>query len=92
MEVQDGEMLMWHGRPLQFLHVRGHAKHHVVVSDPATKRLVIRLNYIANTPSVFTGDAFGISYRPLFRELGIKGDVLFPSSSPVDFEPAEAHK
>ena len=61
--------------------------------------------------SVFTGDAFGVSYRPVlkqfrlenkakpFRFLGMSfgalpdsmQDFLFPSSSPVDFEPKEAH-
>jgi len=61
---------------------------------------------------VFTGDAFGISYRPTLRKFRISEttkpfrfmgfsfgslpdnmkDFLFPSSSPSDFEPKEAHE
>ena len=98
--MEDGEVIeLGHGRPLEFIHTRGHAKHHFVVHDSASR-------------SVFTGDAFGISYRPIlrnyrltektkpFRFMGFSfgslpenmKDFLFPSSSPVDFEPLEAHK
>jgi glyoxylase-like metal-dependent hydrolase (beta-lactamase superfamily II) len=97
--MEDAETIdLGVGRPLQFIHTRGHAKHHFVVHDPMSK-------------SVFTGDAFGVSYRPVlkqfrlenkakpFRFLGMSfgalpdsmQDFLFPSSSPVDFEPKEAH-
>jgi glyoxylase-like metal-dependent hydrolase (beta-lactamase superfamily II) len=39
---------------LQFLHTRGHAKHHFVVHDPALD-------------AIFTGDAFGLHYPALQR-------------------------
>jgi glyoxylase-like metal-dependent hydrolase (beta-lactamase superfamily II) len=87
--VNDGEEYFLSAdksRPLRFLHVRGHANHHVVIHDPATR-------------SVFTGDAFGVSYRPFFRSLQKRAldipstpdDFLFPSTSPIDFNPEEAH-
>jgi len=59
---------------LAFLHVRGHANHHLVVHD-------------AMADAVFTGDAFGLVYPRLQR-----GAVFaFPSTSPTDFDAAEAH-
>lgn len=97
--MEDKEVVdLGAGRPLEFIHTRGHAKHHFVVHDTQSK-------------SVFTGDAFGISYRPFFKHYRLEAkskpftflgmsfgslpdsmqDFLFPSSSPVDFEPKEAH-
>lgn len=50
--MEDGESLELGGRPLHFLHTRGHANHHFVVHDPEAQ-------------AVFTGDAFGIAYPDL---------------------------
>eukprot|EP01128_Nolandella_sp_AFSM9_P007067 TRINITY_DN3776_c0_g1_i1.p1 TRINITY_DN3776_c0_g1~~TRINITY_DN3776_c0_g1_i1.p1 ORF type:complete len:383 (-),score=44.80 TRINITY_DN3776_c0_g1_i1:182-1294(-) len=75
--MEDEEVMMWGERTLQFLHTRGHANHHFVLHDFATE-------------SMFTGDAFGISYGPYFRAKGLLRPILFPSSSPVDFHAGEA--
>lgn len=64
------------GRALQCFYTQGHARHHYCLSDPASK-------------GVFTGDSFGVSYRELDTE---KGAFIFPTSTPIDFDPAEAHK
>jgi glyoxylase-like metal-dependent hydrolase (beta-lactamase superfamily II) len=47
---EDGDWLSLNGRELQFLNTEGHARHHHVINDPASK-------------GVFTGDSFGVSYR-----------------------------
>eukprot|EP01127_Copromyxa_protea_P011860 TRINITY_DN3025_c0_g1_i2.p1 TRINITY_DN3025_c0_g1~~TRINITY_DN3025_c0_g1_i2.p1 ORF type:complete len:271 (-),score=46.12 TRINITY_DN3025_c0_g1_i2:260-1072(-) len=78
VQIADGAKLNLGSSELEFIHTRGHAKHHMVVHDMSSK-------------SVITGDTFGVSYFPFFKELGGKQGVLFPSSSPVDFEPDEAH-
>jgi hypothetical protein len=38
---------------------------------------------------VFTGDSFGVSYRELDTAAG---EFIFPTSTPIHFDPAEAHK
>ncbi len=48
-EAPDGFELDWNGRTLKFLDAPGHAKHHLVMWDSASR-------------SVFAGDAFGLSY------------------------------
>jgi glyoxylase-like metal-dependent hydrolase (beta-lactamase superfamily II) len=68
--VADGETLSWGARTLTFLHTRGHANHHYVLHDPATR-------------GVFTGDAFGIAYPVLQRP---DQPWVFPSTSPTDFD------
>ena len=70
------------------------------------------LTSLIDRTSVFTGDAFGVSYRPILRQYRLEEkskpfrfmgfsfgslpdnmrDFVFPSSSPIDFEPLEAHK
>ena len=72
---EDGDWLSLNGRELQFLNTEGHARHHHVINDPASK-------------GVFTGDSFGVSYRELDTE---HGEIVFPTSTPVQFDPAEAH-
>ncbi|KAJ3450587.1 beta-lactamase related protein [Anaeramoeba flamelloides] len=76
--INDGETLDFGGRKLKFLYTRGHAKHHMVIHDSYSN-------------AVFAGDAFGIRYPDLCRQ---KPDNLavFPSSSPIDFEPELALK
>jgi glyoxylase-like metal-dependent hydrolase (beta-lactamase superfamily II) len=71
----DGEWLSLNGRELQFLNTEGHARHHHVIHDPQSQ-------------GVFTGDSFGVSYRELDTE---RGEIVFPTSTPVQFDPVEAH-
>ncbi len=55
--VDEGETIDWHGRPLSFLHTRGHANHHYCMVDPVAD-------------CVFTGDAFGLVY-PMLQGPGV---------------------
>ena len=64
------------GRTLQCLFTEGHARHHYVLNDPASA-------------GVFTGDSFGISYRDFDTSAG---EFIFPTTTPVHFDPPEAHK
>lgn len=64
------------GRALQTIHTEGHARHHYVLNDPHSK-------------GVFTGDSFGVSYRELDTA---RGEIVFPTTTPVQFDPQEAHK
>ena len=73
---ENEQWLELSGRALQTIYTEGHARHHYVLNDPASK-------------SVFTGDSFGVSYRELDTE---NGEIVFPTSTPVHFDPAEAHK
>jgi len=72
----DEQWLELNGRPLQTINTEGHARHHYVLNDPRSK-------------GVFTGDSFGVSYRAFD---GAKGEITFPTSTPVQFDPGEAHK
>ena len=69
-----GEIITVGHRKLKLIESPGHAKHHNVIYDELSG-------------SVFSGDAFGIGY-PRFRY--DKGDLLFPSTSPVQFDPDSA--
>lgn len=51
-EMADGEVLRWGEREWEFLHTRGHAKHHFCLWD-------------SKVDGIFTGDAFGICYPDL---------------------------
>ena len=73
---EDEQWLEWNGRALQTIHTEGHARHHYVLNDPHSK-------------GVFSGDSFGVSYRELDTE---KGEIVFPTTTPVQFDPDEAHK
>jgi glyoxylase-like metal-dependent hydrolase (beta-lactamase superfamily II) len=70
----DGEIMQVGDRELEFIYTRGHANHHFVILDKKSK-------------SIFTGDSFGIAY-PLLQH-GSR-PFLFPSTSPTDFDAAEA--
>jgi glyoxylase-like metal-dependent hydrolase (beta-lactamase superfamily II) len=72
----DGEWFELNGRKLQTLFTEGHARHHYVLNDPTSK-------------GVFTGDSFGVSYRE--TDTG-NGAIIFPTATPIDFDPDEAHK
>jgi len=72
----DGAWFELAGRELQTFFTEGHARHHYCLHDPASK-------------GVFTGDSFGISYRELDTAAG---EFIFPTTTPVQFDPPEAHK
>jgi glyoxylase-like metal-dependent hydrolase (beta-lactamase superfamily II) len=74
--VDDMQQFALAGRPLECFFTEGHARHHYCLSDPTSR-------------GVFTGDSFGVSYRELDTE---KGAFIFPTSTPIDFDPEEAHK
>lgn len=74
--VEDGEEIKLGERTLQCLFTEGHARHHYCLSDPAAG-------------AVFTGDSFGISYREFDTA---RGEFIFPTTTPVHFDPVEAHK
>ena len=72
----DGEWFDFAGRPLQAFYTEGHARHHYCLHDP-------------DSSGVFTGDSFGVSYRELDTA---NGAFIFPTTTPVHFDPDEAHK
>ena len=74
--ADDGEVFSLCGRELQAFYTEGHARHHYCLSDPASR-------------GVFTGDSFGVSYRELDTAAG---EFIFPTTTPVHFDPDEAHK
>ncbi len=75
IEAPDGFHLDFNGRPLLFLDTPGHARHHYCIWDEQSR-------------SFFTGDTFGISYR----EFDVDDmEFVFPTTSPVQFDPAAAH-
>lgn len=74
--VEDTEELTLNGRTLQCLFTEGHARHHYCLADPLSS-------------GVFTGDSFGVSYRELDTAAG---EFIFPTTTPVQFDPAAAHK
>lgn len=72
--MQDGEEIHWGKRILKFLHTKGHANHHFCIYDSLTN-------------GIFTGDTFGLGYG-IFRKG--KDSLLYPSTTPTDFDPDEA--
>lgn len=72
--VQDGDILDLCGRTLEFLHTEGHARHHYCILDHGSR-------------CIFAGDSFGLSYRELDTH---KGEFIFPSTTPVQFDPEAA--
>ncbi len=73
---ENEQWLDLNGRAMQAINTEGHARHHYVLNDPQSK-------------GVFTGDSFGVSYRELDTA---KGEFIVPTSTPVQFDPNEAHK
>ena len=73
---EDDGWIDLNGREMQFLYTEGHAKHHFCIYDPKSS-------------GVFTGDSFGISYRELDSD---NGEFIYPTSTPTQFDPVEAHK
>ena len=74
--AEDEAWFELNGRRMQTLHTEGHARHHYVLNDPASR-------------GVFTGDNFGISYRELDTA---NGEFIYPTTTPASFDPDEAHK
>ena len=74
--AEDEAWFDFNGRKMQALHTEGHARHHYVLNDPASR-------------GVFTGDNFGISYRELDT---VNGEFIYPTTTPASFDPVEAHK
>jgi glyoxylase-like metal-dependent hydrolase (beta-lactamase superfamily II) len=75
VEAPDGFELDLGHRPLRALDAPGHARHHFVLHDPASR-------------GFFTGDAFGLSYR---ETDSASGPFLFPTTTPVQFDPPALH-
>ena len=71
VDQEGGCRLDFNGRELLFLDAPGHARHHYVIWDAASRGL-------------FSGDTFGISYREFD---GPRGAFLIPTTTPVQFEP-----
>lgn len=74
--ADDGQWFELCGRAMQTFFTEGHARHHYCLHDPGSK-------------GVFTGDSFGVSYRELDTAAG---EFIFPTTTPVHFDPVEAHK
>ena len=74
--ADDGMELEFHGVELKFLDTPGHARHHFCVVCPRHHM-------------IFAGDTMGISYR-MFD--GPNGPFVFPTTSPVQFEPDALHQ
>jgi len=72
--MNDGEWVLLGNRKLTVFDTAGHAKHHFIIFDEKTR-------------SVFSGDNFGIAYpRMTFGSFR----MVFPSTSPTQFEPDRA--
>jgi glyoxylase-like metal-dependent hydrolase (beta-lactamase superfamily II) len=71
IEAPEGTVVELGGRTLRMLDAPGHARHHFVVHDPATR-------------GFFTGDTFGISYREFDDATG---PFMYPTTTPVQFDP-----
>lgn len=74
--AEDEQWFELNGRAMQTIYTEGHARHHYVLHDPQSE-------------GVFTGDSFGVSYRELDTTAG---EIVFPTTTPVHFDPPEAHK
>jgi glyoxylase-like metal-dependent hydrolase (beta-lactamase superfamily II) len=72
--ANDGDVFKLGGREFQLFDTPGHAKHHHIVFDK-------------KTASVFSGDNFGIGYPRM--DFGASR-LVFPSTSPTQFEPEKA--
>lgn len=73
--TEDGFVADLGKRQLHFLDTPGHARHHCCIHD-------------ADAGVIFSGDTFGLSYRECDTD---KGAFIFPSTTPVQFEPDALH-
>src|SRR3990172_3328518 len=76
IEAPDNFTLDLNGRSLRFLDTPGHARHHFCVFDE-------------RSGTIFSGDTLGVSYRQLDTA---RGAFIFPTTSPVQFEPEPLHR
>lgn len=76
LTVEDGEQMVLGKSALRFLFTPGHALHHVSIFD-------------SESCGLFSGDAFGISYRIFDSPDG--RPFIFPSTSPTQFDPNQMH-
>lgn len=76
VESHDEMTILVGQRPLRLIDTPGHARHHHCVWD-------------ARSRGWFTGDTFGISYREFDTAAGA---WIFPSTTPVQFEPDALHR
>ena len=74
-ESADGQRIALGGRELLLIDSPGHARHHHCIWDEASR-------------GWFTGDTFGISYPECEAP---HGRYIFPTSTPVQFEPDALH-
>lgn len=74
--MEDNAELVWGGRVLRFLHVRGHANHHFCIYD-------------SRANAVFAGDAFGIGRS---AEIRPGPSFLIAATAPTEFDPALARE
>ena len=75
VEAPEGLLVQLGDSELLLIHTPGHALHHYSIVDPTSD-------------SIFTGDTFGISYRVFDTA---KGPFIFPATTPVHFDPEQAH-
>jgi len=73
--AEDDAQIDFQGRTLLFIDTPGHARHHFCVIDRERR-------------AVFAGDMLGISYRVFDSD---QGPFVFPSTTPVQFEPEAFH-
>jgi len=73
--LEDGEKWTWQGISFSAVYTEGHASHHLCFYDETSK-------------SIFTGDAFGLSYP----DLPVAKPFHIPSTSPIDFDYEKAVK
>jgi glyoxylase-like metal-dependent hydrolase (beta-lactamase superfamily II) len=74
--VSDQETLSLGGSQLRVLETPGHALHHIALHDETAD-------------AIFSGDAFGISYR-VFDSPEAEA-FIFATSSPTQFDPEQSH-
>ena len=75
VEANDGYEVDLGGRTLRAINTPGHARHHNAIHDERSN-------------VCFTGDVFGLSYREFDTA---SGPFILPTTSPVQFDPAELH-
>lgn len=75
IEAPDGTVIDLKGRALLCVDTPGHARHHLCVVDESSR-------------GIFTGDAFGLSYRALGSA---NGPFIIPTTTPVQFDPEAMH-
>lgn len=76
LSVEDNQEISLGESSLRFIYTPGHALHHVSILD-------------LDSHGLFSGDAFGISYRVFDSADG--RPLIFPSTSPTQFDPNQMH-